>query len=243
MRSLFSSSAAVVVAAFGLSLGACSSDPAAPADDPGARLGAAAAGGTAAAGGSPTGSGGTTGALPPGLNYPAGPYGIVVGSTIADIQFRGLRNPKNANFKFEGEKVEIISLHDFYNPTKDLSRPRALLVAASAGWCGPCRLEAAESMANYRYWQPRGAEFLTTLFDGETAGTPATPADGGGWAKDFKLEYPVVTDPNQKMGAYANLQAVPFNLVLDLTTMKIVYAQAAVFDSTESSPTLTGLLE
>jgi hypothetical protein len=230
-RSLLALPALVAVGAlFALSLGACSSDPAAP--DEGTRSGV---GGEAGAGGTDT--------LPEGVAYPPGPYGTSQGSIIADITFAGLRNPKSANYNFESDKIEPISLHDYYNPTGDTSRPRVLLVAASAGWCGPCRQEASESMANWGYWNPKGAEFLTALFDSNTPGTAAAPADATSWSKSYRLEYPMVLDPQQKMGAYANLQAVPFNIVVDLTTMTIVYAQAAVFDATETSPTLTKLLD
>lgn len=231
---------------------ACSSDPAPPATDEGTRGGTGGTGGTS---GDPAGTGGTTAAAGTGGAaagsagaasqelYPPPPYGVAEGSTIADITFAGLRNPKSANYNFSGDKIEQISLHDYYNPTGDKTRPRMLLIAASAGWCGPCRLEAEDSMPNYKFWQPKGAEFLTALFDSNTAGTPAAPSDATSWAKTYKLEYPMVLDPQQKLGAYANLQAVPFNLVIDLETMIIVYAQAAVFDATETSPTFTKYLD
>lgn len=230
-RSLLALPALLAVGAlFTASLGGCSSDPAAPDEGTRANVGGSA------------GAGGDSG-TPTGVAYPPGPYGTSQGSVIADITFAGLRNPKSANYNFDGDKVEPISLHDYYNPTSDPSRPRVLLVAASAGWCGPCRQEASESMTNWAYWNPKGAEFLTALFDSNTPGTAAAPADATSWSKSYRLEYPMVLDPQQKMGAYANLQAVPFNLVIDLSNMTIVYAQAAVFDATETSPTLTKLLD
>ncbi len=239
--------AIVLLGTFALAA-ACSSDPAPPATDEGTR------GGTGGTASDPGGTGGTATAGAAGSGtagsgttnqevYPPPPYGVAEGSTIADITFAGLRNPKSANYNFSGEKIEQISLRDYYNPTGDTTRPRMLLIAASAGWCGPCRLEADESMPNYKFWNPKGAEFLTALFDSNTAGTPAAPTDATSWSKTYKLEYPMVLDPQQKLGAYANLQAVPFNLVIDLKTMTIVYAQAAVFDSTETSPTFTKYLD
>lgn len=254
MRIALRSPLAVILLA-GLALAAaCSSDPAPPESDEGTR------GGTGGTSADPAGTGGTGGTTPSGSagtsaagaagssiisqdGYPPPPYGVSEGSTIADITFAGLRNPKSAAYNFSSDKVEQISLHDYYNPKGDTTRPRMLLIAASAGWCGPCRLEAEDSMPNYKFWNPKGAEFLTALFDSNTAGTPAAPADATSWSKTYKLEYPMVLDPQQKLGAYANLQAVPFNLVIDLKTMVIVYAQAAVFDASETSQTFTKYLD
>lgn len=230
----------------------CSSDPAPPdvvrADgDAGAGGSSAGGAGGSSAGGSNTGgtaAGGDAGSGPvdPGgkgneVDYPAGPYGLEVGSIVSNYKFNGLRDPKEAGYKTTS--TEFISFSDYYNPTGDETKPRALVVTASARWCTYCKAEAVNSMKHHAYWNPKGVEFITTLFDNETPGEPATFKDLELWTKAYKLEYPVVLDPNPpKLGVFFKLDAAPFNMVLDLTTMKILFKAEGQVEFDQNDPTL-----
>src|SRR5687768_8034423 len=71
-----------------------------------------------AAQGEPEPSGGTDGAAAgPDYrqqDYPAGPYGVGVGSTLEDFAFLGWRDPVASNYDIE--RMETVRLSEFYNP-------------------------------------------------------------------------------------------------------------------------------
>jgi len=52
---------------------------------------------------------------------------------------------------------------------------------------------------------------------------PATEAFIKTWINTYKLSLPVVMDPSFKMGAFFDRQAVPFNMLIDLKTMKVLH--------------------
>ncbi|MDW8251799.1 MAG: hypothetical protein RMJ98_21085, partial [Myxococcales bacterium] len=202
----------------------CSSDPAAPEV---LRAGnSAGSGGTSNTGSS--GLGGTSGAggtIDPGgkgeeAPYPSGPFGLEVGDIVQNFKFTGLRNPAAVNFSTA--VTETIALSDYYNPNSDPTKPRFLVVTSSARWCTFCKQEAVASMKpdHYPYWKEKGVEFLVTLFDNETPGEPATFKDLEIWTKTYKITYPSALDPNPpKLGVFFNLDAAPFNMILDLKDM------------------------
>lgn len=230
MRSLLIS-LAVLGASFSM-LG-CGSDPAPPADqaagnqvDPGQKsnLGASGAGG---GGGleNPGGGGSTSSAV----KYPAGPYGLDLNTTVTDYTFLGLRQPLEANY--DTSKTENLSFHDYYNPEADPAKPKWLMVTASARWCTFCKSEAARSMKVYDKYKGLGMEFLTVLFEDDASPpNPATLKDLQLWTKAYKLAYPVGLDPKLQLGAFFNVSAAPFNMVLDLTTMTIKFKNEGEVD-------------
>lgn len=229
---------------------ACSSDPAEPevvrADNSAGTTGSA---GTSAGGSGGSSAGGTSGAggaVDPGGKgtealYPAGPFGLELGEVVQNFKFSGLRNPVAANYSTADANVETIAFSDYYNPTGDTAKPRVLVVTASARWCTFCKQEAVASMKpdHYPYWKEKGVEFLVALFDNETPGEPATFKDLELWTKAYKLEYPSVLDPNPpKLGVFFKLDAAPFNMILDLATMKILYKGEGLLDLSDKNPTL-----
>ena len=168
--------------------------------------------------------------------YASGPYGIGVGSTIADIGFVGFGNPSITS---DPEDAGSVRLGDFYNPTgydedggelfpEDsafgdyVEKPLALLVITSASWCGPCRNEAQGILpVNHEEYRPLGGEYLLALQQGWT-GAPATMVDVEEWATDFSLDYPAVSDPQTKLFQYTGVGAFPGIMLLRTTDMKIV---------------------
>jgi hypothetical protein len=195
--------------------------------------------GTAGQGHAGQGTAGS-GTVDPGGNgqtqYPAGPFGLEVGDVVQNFDFYGLLDPTAANY--DPNKGKTISFKDFYNPTSDPAKPRVLVVTASARWCTYCKDEASKSMKNYGYWNTQGVEFLTAVFQDDQY-NPAQFNDLKLWTSTYKLGYPVVLDPAPpKLGVFFNLDAAPFNMVLDLTTMKILFKVAGEIDLGPTNATL-----
>jgi hypothetical protein len=173
-----------------------------------------------------------TGASAP---YPAGPYGIAVGSVIEDYEFQGLPNSL-----VDADNLQTIRLSDFYNPTgadvfppgspygEGQPKPKALLVNVGAVWCGPCNFEAKNIFPpRYAEFQPQGGEFLFALVDGPEPGVPAEEKHLEGWAKKYDLDYPCVLDPPYKLGALFESDGFPANTIIDTRTMAIKVALTA----------------
>ncbi len=168
--------------------------------------------------------------------YPAGPYGLEIGSIAENYKFIGYPNPQN-----DQENYYEIQLADFYNPTGDevypegsvhgagKDKPTVLLVAVAAVWCGPCQYENAEILpGEHLEYAPRGAEFLLQLADGPTVGTPAKFSHLKTWTTKYDTAWPAVIDPSSKLSELFAADAFPANILIDTTTMEILDIVAGV---------------
>lgn len=175
-------------------------------------------------------------------DYPAGPYGINVGSIIENFAFTGYVDPSNA---VGPDHRVALSLADFYNPTGEGTHPagaafaegeplpKALMINVSAVWCGPCQNEAANVLPDeYDRFAPRGAEILLNLADGAEPGVAATFSDLDNWVTTFPVEYPSVVDPTYQMGALFDSSSFPANIIVDTRDMSIVTVIAGVPEQT-----------
>lgn len=219
-------------------IGACGSDPAAPevqegtgGNEPG--IGGSGGGGTGGGGGTAGGGGAVD-------TYPVGPYGHAEGDVVADMTFAGFQNPKASNYVADAANIVNISFQQFYNPTKDPSKPLALVVTASALWCSACKSQAQTTMSHYNYWHPKGVEFLETIFE-DNDYNPAKLEHLVEWVKIYKFEFPSVLDPTLKLGAFFNKSASPFNMIIDTSTMKIMVSMEGVMDTSSANTTLQDL--
>lgn len=159
--------------------------------------------------------------------YP-GPYGVGIGSTIANYRFFGY--PRFT----EGTPAQLFELADFFNPTGDEAypagspfgegtpKPRALLLDRSAVWCAPCQHEAEVVIPEKRALLAPGGEFFVTLDDGPTPGTAATQQDLTNWVTRFEINYPAVIDPNSTLSAVVGRDAYPGNVIVRTRDMKII---------------------
>jgi hypothetical protein len=187
----------------------------------------------------------TTGeAAPVPVSYPAGPYGVAVGSIIENYDFIGYQDAAK-----DTSTMQAIQLADFYNPHgKDPTykpasaaeddrlfpattgyenagklKPTVLLIDIASVWCGPCNDEAGTVLpSKHAEYLPCGGEFLLQLADSATPGTPATPKNLFNWTKKYGVDFPGAIDPSYKLDALYTVNAFPQNLVVDTTTMKIV---------------------
>lgn len=170
-----------------------------------------------------------------GAVYPAGPYGIEKGATIANYQFIGFPNPTVD----KGELREV-QLADFYNPTGTDSfptdslygarpKPIVVLLTVSASWCAPCQYEAEFVLPGlHEKYAPMGAEFLFNLADGPTPGKPAEVKHLVSWTTKYDTAWPSWVDPSYKLGALFESDAFPANIIIDTRTMEIVEIIAGV---------------
>ena len=90
----------------------------------------------------------------------------------------------------------------------------------------PCRSTSARCGA-----PPATTEFLLSLGDSATQGTPATPKDLFNWTKKYKVDFPSTIDPDYKLGEFFTSNAWPSNVIIDTRTMKIVKVVAGVPDA------------
>jgi len=152
--------------------------------------------------------------------YPGAPYGLSLGSTIADLRFLGWKDPLKANY--DPAAFESVRLSDFHDP--DGARGiKLILLNASAVWCGVCRAEFQTIERNdvYALYKEQGVEFVVALFE-DVNGDPAKPTDLLNWGSEFTVEFPMLLDPGFRLASYFTADATPLNMVIDARTMKIV---------------------
>lgn len=215
-----------LIGVLGLAISGCSSE-ALNTGAAGSAAVEAGSGGSVAAGGSSASGGSSTGpaspATVPRAAYPEGPYGRGPGATIANLSFLGWRDPAAA--EYDPNKLERISLSDFYNPGGTVNGTRIIMLNASAVWCSVCKAEYRHMRDSgvYANYKPKGVEILGVLFE-DNQYNPAKPSDLVIWGghNGFTVPFPLVVDPGFKVGVYFESDATPMNMLIDATTMQII---------------------
>jgi hypothetical protein len=147
-------------------------------------------------------------------NYPAGPYGYVEGSTVANYKFLG-QEPSAGTYPGMVSPLLLGQFHD--DPTS-----KYLLIEASANWCYYCNVEAPEIEKLATDHASEGYHSMTILAEGHTRGVPATADDSTDWATSHDLHNGIVgIDPAAIMFQYASSSAFPAHILLDTRTMAI----------------------
>ncbi len=165
-------------------------------------------------------------------DYPEGPKGTQIGSTIENYVFRGYVNPR---LGLGEANQRDIKLGDFYNPTGEATYgteglreegaplPTALFINVSAVWCGPCKEEGQTTLPEtYAELAPAGLELLMVLSDSAAVGAPADFSDLDNWCTAFDVGYPAVIDPAIQLGGLFDQSQYPANMIIDTRTMSIV---------------------
>ena len=172
--------------------------------------------------------------------YPCGPYGSDRGAVVADLSLKGYLDPDylcraEKDASSDRSQLRSFSLGDFHRGSPRCSaKNKALLwINVSAGWCPSCASEASAIQQSYSSgnWDPR-LGFFSALFDTEKYGQPADEAFLKTWTAKLGLSFPVAIDPEFLMGRFFGRNVAPFNLLVDLKTMKVVFRQAGAGLST-----------
>lgn len=165
--------------------------------------------------------------------YPCGPYGAKVGDVAKNFSFVGYADPSNAckahkDKTLDTGKTVSLSFKDWHLGDKACAarKKQVLWVMASAGWCQPCIKEVTTMSKDYATLDDR-IGLLNVVFDSKTKDSPADEAFLKLWISSFTPSpgFPVVKDPSFQMGAFFTKSSAPFNLLLDVSTMKVLYTQ------------------
>jgi hypothetical protein len=176
----------------------------------------------------PPPDGGATDTAPePAPTYPSGPYGSSVGSTFPDLVFSGYRDSTGA--------WVTVRIGDHYDPT-GARGITGLLIVVSAMWCGPCQEEAKSLRTLYPGYKARGARFLGGLVE-DSYRNPATQKNVDSWIKAFGTNYDMVADGKASLLPAGGV-GIPYSIVVDPRTMKVVKALSGADPSASSIPQL-----
>lgn len=147
----------------------------------------------------------STSSSSPSTEYPAGPYGVGEGDTIANLVFTDLG----------GRSVELASMRG--------GDKRALLLYATGTWCFSCKPEVAWLNGKIASGDTDVLPLAVVLEDNryERADGPTARR----WSEALDAKFQVVVDPNGALDSFRASGVVPMNLVIDTRTMRIVHAQ------------------
>jgi hypothetical protein len=148
--------------------------------------------------------------------YPPGPYGLLVGDTLADFTALGYRLSPSAT---DASRLafEQIKLSEVRAANADC---RCLYLNVAASWCAVCQQQQPLLVSLVA---PGGSTCIVqTLMQGTTAGTSATKSDLDTWAARYHQDFPLLM-PNDAathlLGATADY---PTTAVVEAATMKLL---------------------
>jgi thiol-disulfide isomerase/thioredoxin len=152
--------------------------------------------------------------------YPSGPYGYNVGSTVSNLSWTGYIDSATDTDKDPfNEPSRTVTMEEFFVGTDPGAR--VIIVNASAGWCGSCQEEMPKLESLFSDYESRGLRIISALFE-NTSGSAADTAFARSWGESFSLSFATVADPSDTLAPYYTENAVPMNMIVDASTMKIV---------------------
>ena len=158
--------------------------------------------------------------------YPQGPYLIEKFYVMPNMTF------------YDPWENKWIELKDYYL-SEDI---KALFIVSSAGWCGPCFMEAASLVSVYEKYNSDGLEIIYTLGNTNIPGdvpfeTSYDKPDSADFAADLKfmenwklstgieagkpINYPMYADPKREFLPYMPNHAWPLSMLVTTKDMGV----------------------
>lgn len=156
-------------------------------------------------------------------NYVNGPFGYSEGSIIENLKFTA---KEGKGVAYDTLPLKPISLASYYAD----KAVKYVLINGGARWCGPCNDEQAFVPGWQAKFEPRGVRILEVLLEGRMPGVPATESDLDKWAAAFGLEVAIGLDPEGRMFQYVDRAALPVNMIVRTSDMRIVYQKTGLQD-------------
>jgi hypothetical protein len=150
------------------------------------------------------------------LAYPSGPYGGSKGQVFPNLQLQGY-----PTYQQMGQLLPFC-MAMYYDPDGSKGSKLAFIDFSSL-WCGPCGQESAELPKAWQDLSPK-IEFVVSLIDGPSNGTPAQQADLDTWDSKYHLPFWNVIDPGKTAEPYRG-HSLPWGVVIntrDMTVFDIV---------------------
>ena len=97
------------------------------------------------------------------------------------------------------------------------------LIDISSVWCGSCQDEAAHLPSLYQSWLNAGGIVFSILVQSDNPAVVASEQDLATWISTYSTPYPMVLDGTQDSVRYFTGSGYPFNLIIDLSSMKVLY--------------------
>jgi peroxiredoxin len=120
----------------------------------------------------------------------------------------------------------------------DSFKGKAIMLAFSAYWCGPCRAEAKELNDLYKKYKNQGFEIVQVLIEDES-GKTADLSDIKRWAAEFGIEYTLLYDEDQSSSNDYSVVSLPTNIFIDkdfkIQNIILGFSSIASFESTIKS--------
>ena len=155
-------------------------------------------------------------ANPDGVAYPAGPYGADAGELYPNYTFHGYVDSHTSG-------VALVSMADYLDPGR--KRHRLLHLMVGAMWCPVCSGQTDEMVLAMPELEAEGLVVVQALIDGPTRGEPPDRCDMESWIERRGTSFTVVFDASGQRTAFlARYQVVPWNALIDTTTMRVVAA-------------------
>jgi len=163
--------------------------------------------------------------------YPCGPYGTGDDSIIQNLSWKGFADPDHlckpvSKQVVDTKTVRDLSLRAYHQQARICGKKaakRILWLFTSAGWCHACEYQVQQLVPTVKKGAIDKRVEIMTIFFQDASYKPATTASARAYARRENLPWPVAADPSGSTWKYAPMRATPFNMVIDLRTMKIIH--------------------